>query len=249
MTVALTAEQVAKRYGELEVLRDITFSVPAGRLCCILGPTGCGKSTLLRLLLGLEAPTGGRLAGPGDGSAPGVVFQRDALLPWRTVAENVALPLEVERMSAAQRRERVARTLDQLELTGVADRYPGELSGGARQFVALARALATEPRLLIMDEPFGHLDPITRLTMETQLLEWLGRLRTTVLFVTHNVEEAVFLGDTVVVLSDKPTVVVETVEVSLDRPRDPDDPAFLEVRRHLSELVQQTSAGKEPTWA
>lgn len=248
MSVVLSAEQVGKDYGALPVLRDVTFGVEAGQFCCVLGPTGCGKSTLLRLLLGLEAPTRGQLVGPAAAAPPGVVFQRDGLLPWRTVAENVALPLELGGHDRAERRERVAAMLERLELGALSERYPSELSGGSRQFVALARALVTEPQLLIMDEPFGHLDPRTRVAMETQLLEWLGQLGTTVLFVTHNVEEAVFLGDLVVVLSDKPTVVQETVEISLDRPRDPDDPEFLEVRRHLDELVHQSTAEKESPW-
>lgn len=234
----LAAEGLAKRYGDLEVLRDITVRVAPGETCCLVGPTGCGKSTLLRLLLSLEAPDGGRLRLGVDGTDVGVVFQDDALLPWRTVAENVALPLDLRRVSGPERSRRVEDALGHLGLEGCADMLPGELSGGLRQSVSLARAMIAEPALLVMDEPFGHLDPESRLEVESLLLAWIAERGTSVLFVTHNIEEAVFLGDRVVVLSPKPTTVKEVVEVPLQRPRSLDDPRLVELRRELTELIR-----------
>jgi NitT/TauT family transport system ATP-binding protein len=238
MTALLRAEAMSKSYGPLEVLRDITLSVAPGEICCVVGPTGCGKSTLLRLFLEVERPDSGRLESAVSGPDLGVVFQEDALLPWRTVLDNVALPLELHGLPADERRERAFASLDRLSLAEHADRLPGELSGGTRQYVALARAMVGEPRLLIMDEPFGSLDPESRLDVETRMLGWLAERGVAVLFVTHNIEEAAFLGDRIVVLSPKPTVVKEVVDVALARPRSLQDPALVDIRRHVTDAIR-----------
>jgi ABC-type nitrate/sulfonate/bicarbonate transport system ATPase subunit len=238
MTALLSARALAKSYGELDVLGEISLEVGPGEVCCLVGPTGCGKSTLLRLLLALESPDAGTLTVGASGAEVGVVFQDDALLPWRTVADNVALPLELAGVGAGERRERALASLRHVGLDRRADQLPGELSGGMRQYVSLARAMVGEPRLLVLDEPFGHFDPESRVAVETLLLEWLGERGTAALFVTHNIEEAVFLGDRVAVLSAKPSAIKQTVEVGLERPRSLDDPRLVELRREITELIK-----------
>lgn len=238
MSALLSARELAKSYGDLDVLGEISLEVSPGEICCIVGPTGCGKSTLLRLLLALERPDDGSLTIGASGSEVGVVFQEDALLPWRSIADNVALPLELHGVSASERRERALAALTHVELDRRADQLPGELSGGMRQYVSLARAMVGEPRLLVLDEPFGHFDPESRVAVETLLLDWLAERGTAALFVTHNIEEAVFLGDRVAVLSAKPSTVKETVEVGMERPRSLDDPRLIELRREITELIK-----------
>ena len=234
----LSAQELTKSYGELDVLGRVTLEVAPGEICCLVGPTGCGKSTLLRLLLALEQPDAGTLTVGASGAEVGVVFQEDALMPWRSIADNVALPLELAGVAAAERRERALASLGHVGLDGRADQLPGELSGGMRQYVSLARAMVGEPRLLVLDEPFGHFDPESRVAVESLLLEWLAERGTAALFVTHNIEEAVFLGDRVAVLSAKPSTVKQTVEVDLPRPRSLDDPRLLELRREITELIK-----------
>lgn len=238
MSTLLSARELTKSYGDLDVLGEITLDVGPGEICCIAGPTGCGKSTLLRLLLALEQPDGGTLTVGATGAEVGVVFQEDALMPWRTIADNVGLPLELRGVSAQERRRRALDSLRHVGLDRRADQLPGELSGGMRQYVSLARAMVGEPRLLVLDEPFGHFDPESRVAVETLLLDWLAERGTAALFVTHNIEEAVFLGDRVAVLSAKPSVVKETVEVGLERPRSLDDPRLIELRREITELIK-----------
>ena len=238
MSALLSAQALAKSYGDLDVLGGITLEVDAGEVCCIVGPTGCGKSTLLRLLLALEQPDRGTLTSGAGGAEVGVVFQEDALLPWRSIADNVALPLELLGVGSGERRERALASLRHVGLDQRADQLPSELSGGMRQYVALARAMVAEPRLLVLDEPFGHFDPESRVAVETLLLEWLGERGTAALFVTHNIEEAAFLGDRVTVLTAKPSIVKETVEVELERPRSLDDPRLVELRREITELIK-----------
>lgn len=234
----LRADAVTKAYGDLAVLAGVTVDVAPGEVGCVVGPTGCGKSTLLRLLLSLERPDSGTVIVPAGVGAIGVVFQDEALLPWRTVADNVALPLELHGTPRYESRRRALDALAHVALADDADRLPGELSGGDCQQVALARAMVDDPQLLVMDEPFGHLDPESRLAVETTLLAWLAERGTSVLFVTHNIEEAVFLGDVVHVLSPKPTRVKETVHVDLARPRRLTDARLIELRRHITDLIR-----------
>jgi NitT/TauT family transport system ATP-binding protein len=222
-------EHVEKVYrskrGDVAALKDIDTYIGQAEFLSVLGPSGCGKSTLLRCLAGLEQPSGGRilLAGkPIDGppDALGVVFQRDILLDWRTVIANVLLPVEARRLSVAQWRPRALELLDLLGLRGFENRYPYELSGGMRQRVAICRALLLNPNLLLMDEPFGALDAMTRdeLNLELQRV-WIEDAKT-VFFVTHSIAEAVFLGDRVIVMSPSPGRILRTIEIDLPRPRD-----------------------------
>ena len=224
----VVAERVSKTYADrlgqpVEALRDVSLAVDAEEFVALLGPSGCGKSTFLNIVAGLLRPSAGDvfLEGalrPGQ-SATAMVFQEFALLPWRTVQANVEFGLEELGVRA---RERVARARDSIALTGLAGfeaKYPHQLSGGMRQRVGIARALAVDPTVLLMDEPFSALDAQTRQLMQEELLLIWERTRKTILYVTHNIQEAVYLADRVVVLSRRPGRVLATVPVELDRPR------------------------------
>ena len=224
------------RSGEaVQALGDVTLAVAAGEFVCIVGASGCGKSTLLRLVAGLVPPTTGAVAIDGKPvTGPrrdvGMVFQDPVLLPWRTILKNVLVPAEVIGLEREQAARRAAGLLDLVGLRGFTDKYPGELSGGMRQRAAIARALMHEPAILLMDEPFGALDAMTREAMNQELLRiWQGS-RKTVILVTHSIDEAVFLADRVVVMSPRPGSVRETLTVEVARPRTSRirlDPAFL----------------------
>lgn len=206
------------------VLCDISLSVPANEFAVVLGPSGCGKTTFLRLLDGTLQPTHGDITYDGEsiiGPRPDVarVFQEFALLPWRSVLENVELGLKVqEGMDRTRRRQLAKEWIDRVGLAGEESSYPAELSGGMKQRVGLARALAVDPKVLLMDEPFGSLDAQTKEEMQRELLELWDRSKT-VVFVTHDIDEAIFLADRIFVLSDKPATVTSVVEVKFDRPR------------------------------
>lgn len=206
------------------VLDDVSLAVEEGEFVCLIGPSGCGKSTLLRIVDGLLLPTQGTIRIQGQVTrAPrrdiGVVFQSFNLFPWRTVLDNVQLGLEHQGVPRRARQERAHRWLDLVGLTGFEHFYPAQLSGGMQQRVGLARALAVEPQILLMDEPFGSLDAQTRLLMQEELLRLWTVDRKTVVFVTHDVEEALFLADRVMVLSHRPGRLIESVRVPFSRPR------------------------------
>ncbi len=225
----VVVEGVSKTYVDprgrpVEALRDVSLSVEAEEFVALLGPSGCGKSTLLNIVAGLLRPSAGGVflegeLGPGR-PATAMVFQEFALFPWRTVQANVEFGLEE---LGVPPRERAARAREHLSLAGLAGfeaRYPHQLSGGMRQRVGIARALAVDPALLLMDEPFSALDAQTRQLMQEELLAIRERTRKTILYVTHNIQEAVFLADRVVVLSRRPGRLLATVPVPLGRPRD-----------------------------
>jgi NitT/TauT family transport system ATP-binding protein len=205
-------------------IEDASLSIAPGEFVSVLGPSGCGKSTLLRCIAGLESPSGGSItvngapvSGPPEGL--GMVFQRDALLDWRNVADNLMLPIDFRHGDRAAVRERAAALLALTGLQGFENAYPAQLSGGMRQRVAICRALVDDPVLLLMDEPFGALDALTRDQMNIELQRmWLAEHKT-VLFVTHSISEAIFLGDRVVVFTPRPGRIADMIEVELARPR------------------------------
>ncbi|MEV6485755.1 ABC transporter ATP-binding protein [Streptomyces sp. NPDC051576] len=241
----------------VEAVRDLTFTVDTGELVCLVGPSGCGKTTLLKCMGGLLTPTGGevRLSGQKvSGPPPGMafVFQEygRSLFPWMRVAENIELPLKQKALTKARRRELVADALESVGLTDAAGAYPWQLSGGMQQRVAIARALAYEPEVLLMDEPFAAVDAQTRADLE-DLVRGLWRERgITILFVTHDIDEAVYLGERVVVLSASPTVVQEQLKVDLPVERDQLHtrvaPRFAELRTHVYEQIQAAKRGTLP---
>jgi NitT/TauT family transport system ATP-binding protein len=231
------------------VLEDISFDICEGEFLSIVGPSGCGKTTLLRMLAGLIKPTLGEVTfngkpieGPSRERA--IVFQdyTNALLPWRTVAGNVALALEKTVASKAKREAAVDALVQKMGLSQAANQFPPQLSGGMQQRVQIARCLAQQPRILLMDEPFGALDAITRQTLQDELLALAAEQRMTTVFITHDLEEAIYLGDRVIVLAANPGRIAETIEVGLPRPRNQlttrEDPRFLSHRHHLFGLLQ-----------
>ena len=218
------SKQYATSQGLLSAIEDVSFEVAAGEFLCIVGPSGCGKTTLLRLLAGLLLPDQGRVClhgQPLEGPcrAIGFVFQKANLMPWRTVFDNILLPLQVQRTPPAAAGQRAAHALELVGLTEFAHSYPRELSGGMEQRVAIARALAHEPEILLLDEPFGALDALTRERLNQELLRLWDANRKTVVMVTHDIREAVFLSDRVLVLSQRPGRVTAIVPITLPRPR------------------------------
>jgi NitT/TauT family transport system ATP-binding protein len=216
--------EFVSRGQRLLALQNIDLDIAPGELFVIVGPSGCGKTTLLRVLQGLTSPTRGRIlvAGKvvtGPGTDRGFVFQQDALYPWRSVLRNVGFGLELQGIAKAQARARAAAMIDLVGLNGFESHYPHELSGGMRQRVNLARALAIEPAILLMDEPFAALDALTRETMQHELLRIAAAAGTTVVFITHQIDEAVFLGDRVAVFATRPGRLQEIIPVDLPRPR------------------------------
>lgn len=223
-------------------VRDVSFAVRPGEKVMLIGPSGCGKSTLLKAVAGfLELATGRISLAGSDSLRPGpdraVVFQEfDQLFPWRTVLENVAYPLRRNGRSKEEARESALRHLAMTGLSEAVDRFPHQLSGGMKQRVAIARALALEPLMLLMDEPFGSLDALTRTRLQQELVQIVARTSVTVLFVTHSIEEAIVLGNRIVVLSDPPSTVKEIVDVPEEAKR-ADSDEYLQMRAHLRGLL------------
>jgi len=243
------------RSGDLlEALADVTIEIPIKPFLCVVGPSGCGKSTLLRLIAGLEIASSGEVRIDGTQvRAPrrdiGLVFQTPVLLPWRTVLYNVLVPAEVLKLDRIWARQRAGELLELVGLQGFADRYPNELSGGMRQRVAIARSLMHDPRILLMDEPFGALDALTRDAMNLELLRIWQASGKTVVFVTHSIEEALLLADRVAVMTPRPGSIRELIDVSLKRPRSAKsrtDPTFValadRLRGHFSQVQDEADA-------
>ena len=245
---ALAKAFTEKKTGrELEVLDGIDLEIGQGRLTCVVGPSGCGKTTLLRVIGGLEEPTAGEVlldgnAVTGPGPDRGVVFQEYALFPWRTVLKNVTFGLTLKGLGADEARSRADDYLDTVGLKGYENLYPRELSGGMKQRVAIARTLAVEPRILLMDEPFASLDAQTRNGMQEFLAELWLRTPVTIVFVTHSVDEAVFLGQEIVGLSRRPARVVERFTNDLPYPRNRTDAAFTDLRARILEYLTEEMA-------
>lgn len=255
----VTFEQVSVVYNvaqnkvAVEALKDVDLAVDEGTFTSLIGPSGCGKSTLLRVLADLVEPTKGQVAIQGQppnvarrARQIGFVFQDPALLDWRSVLENVALPLELQGTKRAEREAEARRLLSLVGLEGFEAVWPSQLSGGMRQRAAIARALSTSPRVMLMDEPFGALDQITRDRMNLELVRIFEATGITVLFVTHSIREAVLLSDRVVVISPRPGRIVRTIDVDLPRPRNlavRDSAAFSELVRLGTRELEQGYGG------
>ena len=252
-TAAFAFEGVNLELGGRPILQDINFAVKRGEFACVIGASGCGKTTLLRLLAGLLTPTSGtvRLGGKPV-TAPSrevaVVFQdySRALLPWRTATGNVSLALEAMDVPAAERPQRIAPLLAKVGLSDHAEKYPSQLSGGMQQRLQIARSLAQNPSVLLMDEPFGALDAMTRQSLQDEVLRIAAEQRATVLFVTHDLEEALYLGDRVIALYSNPGRIARMVDIPLPRPRDQlatrEHPEFLRLRRELFSVMEEIHA-------
>ena len=237
---------IAKTYPgktePVEALRGIDFACDAGDFVCLLGRSGCGKSTLLQLMAGLEEPTAGRIAVAGralHGPSPdaAIVFQDHGLFPWMTVRKNVEFNMKARGVASSERAATAHKFIEMTGLTGFEGRYPHELSGGMRQRVGIARALTTGPKALLMDEPFGALDAQTRGRLQDELLSIWAKQRTTVLFVTHSIDEALLLADRVLVFTPRPGRIAADIKVDLPRPRAPQSDGFQVLARELRGLI------------
>lgn len=252
----LTLTGVSKRYGDTAdgtlAVKDLSFTVGEGEIVTIVGPSGCGKTTVLKLMAGLLAPTAGtievdghRVSGPPEQIA--LVFQdyANSLYPWMTVADNIAFPLRRMKLPRAERRDRVTRALESVGLPGYSDRYPWQLSGGMQQRVAIARGLAYQPQILLMDEPFGALDAQTRADLEDLVMKVREDFDVTIVFVTHDIDESIYLADRVLVMGPRPTFIDEDVEVGLPTPRDQlltkELPRFGELRSRIYRNIKASS--------
>ena len=235
------------RNGEVVALNGVTMDIYENEFVCVVGPSGCGKSTLLNNIGGLDTPTSGKILVDGqevDGPSPerGIVFQQYALFPWLTVEQNVEFGLKLKGMSKEERKETAHKYLKMVELEQFAKSYPKELSGGMKQRVAIARAYAVNPKVLLMDEPFGALDAQTRTQLQTELIETWEKEQKTCFFITHDVEEAIILAQRVVIMCARPGRVKEIVEIDIPHPRDQEtkmSPRFLELKNYIWSQVYQ----------
>jgi NitT/TauT family transport system ATP-binding protein len=233
------------RKGELRALDDVTIEIPDSHFACIVGASGCGKSTLLNIMAGLVRPTAGTIEVGGEpiegpGADRGMVFQSYTLFPWLRVRENVEFGPALKGVPKAERRRISTQLIEEMGLTEFAGAFPKELSGGMKQRVAIARALANEPKVLLMDEPFGALDALTRASAQRFLTGVWEQHRRTIAFVTHDIDEAIYLGDTVFVMSRRPGRIQEIVEVDIPRPRSLEDigtARFAELKHHILSLI------------
>jgi NitT/TauT family transport system ATP-binding protein len=234
-------------------LKDINFKTHKREFVCVIGPSGCGKSTLIRILAGLETPSSGQMLldgkevhGPGPDR--GMVFQGYTLFPWLTVKKNVMFGLQMSGHTKETSEEEALQWIDLVGLSKFANSYPHQLSGGVKQRVAIARALANQPRILLMDEPFGALDAQTRAKMQAYLMEIWKNIDITVLFITHDLDEAIYLADRILVLKAHPGEVQELIEVPVPQPRSPEQllsPEFLATKKRLEELIHPPQEGDE----
>ncbi len=227
---------------DLEVVKDINLTVEDGEFLCLLGPSGCGKTTILRMMAGLDFPSKGEITENGEpvtGPSPGrgFVFQQYSLFPWRTVLDNIAFGPEVRGVETEERYENARNYIEMVGLSRFEKSFPHELSGGMKQRVAIVRALANDPLALLMDEPFAALDVLTRHKLQEELVKIWQEEHKTIIFVTHNVDEAVFLADRVVVLSKSPGEIINTFPVELERVRDRNSPEFIGIKKEITDLL------------
>jgi len=233
---------VSQRFGDLVVLDHLRFSIGANEFLCLLGRSGCGKTTVANLMAGLLPCSEGSVTIDGVPADPrrhelAFVFQEPSLWPWRTVRNNIRIGLEIKRVPPHEIDRRVTEMVELVGLEGFEDYYPYQISGGMKQRVAIARAFAVDADLILMDEPFAALDAQTRTSMQAEVLRIWEKRKTTVVFVTHNLEEAVYLAERIIVLTEKPTRIKASLAVDLPRPRDFSDPRFVTLRKRLGELI------------
>lgn len=253
-TTAIQIDRVSKSYDQVQTVQDISLTVTPGQFVSIVGPSGCGKSTLLRMIAGLDSPTAGRITLFGETPAVArrkqrtvsYVFQEPTLLPWRSVLDNVALPLELMDIEKQERQEQARRAVRAMKLEHTTALHPDQLSGGMKMRVSIARAMCTEPKVLLMDEPFAAIDEITRKQFNEDLHALWYDQQFTVLFVTHNIYEALFLSTHIVVLSSKPAHIADIVTIDSDTPRDDafrESREFAKLASHIWHLLEAGSPG------
>ncbi|WP_411336636.1 ABC transporter ATP-binding protein [Ruminococcus gauvreauii] len=236
-------KNLTKKFGDLLVLDDISFNVEKGEFLCIVGPTGCGKTTFLNSLTKLYDLTAGEILVNGESVDPkkhniSYIFQEYSAMPWLSVEDNIRFGLDIKGVPKQEAQENVEEMLDIVGLTKFRKQYPHQLSASMLQRVSIARAFATKPELLLMDEPYGQLDIELRFKLEDELIKLWERLGTTVLFITHNIEEAVYLGQNIMVLTNKPTKVKTVIPDRMPHPRDVTAPEFVELRNHVTDMIK-----------
>lgn len=242
--IKVTASHLTKKFGDLLVLNDVSFHVFEGEFLCIVGPTGCGKTTFLNTLTKLYTPTAGEILIDGEQvdlqkHNMSYIFQEYSAMPWLTVEQNVRLGLEIKRVRDKQEiRRRVDEALDMVGLGNFKEYYPRQLSASMLQRVVIARAFVTDPQLLLMDEPYGQLDISLRFKLEDEVVRICKERKTTVIFITHNIEEAVYLGDRILVLTNKPTEIKSVIQNDLPRPRRITSPEFVALRNEVTDLIK-----------
>ncbi|HUU42081.1 MAG TPA: ABC transporter ATP-binding protein [Desulfatiglandales bacterium] len=234
---------LCKNYGTLEVLKDCNFKIKNGEFVCVVGPTGCGKTTFLNILTRLTEETSGQILLDGEPADPrkhnlAFVFQEPSMIPWLTVERNIRFGLEIKKESKEHIRERVDTIISMMGMNKLRKHYSHELSASAEQKVVIGRAFAMNPDLLLMDEPYGQMDIKTRYYLEDEVIRLWKDLGSTIVFVTHNVEEAVYLAERVLVLSQKPASVKENIVIDLPRPRDITSKKFIEYRTHIVDMIK-----------
>lgn len=239
----IEVRNLTKRFGDLLVLDEISFNVGEGEFLSIVGPTGCGKTTFLNTLSKLIPPTAGDIFIDGEIADPkkhhlSFVFQEPTCMPWRTVRENVAYGMEVKHVPKAEMEKKLDQIMGMVGLADCADLYPNQISASMLQRIAVARAFAVNPDLLLMDEPYGQLDVKLRYYLEDELVSLWDHLKSTVIFVTHNIEEAVYVSERILILSNKPAKIKAEVKVDLPRPRSLIDPRLVEIRKEVTELIR-----------
>lgn len=236
-------KNLCKSFGDLEVLKNCSFNIKQGEFVCVVGPTGCGKTTFLNLLTCLIEPTSGEILLDGQRADPrrhniAFVFQEASAFPWLTVEKNLRYGLEIKKVPKAEIDERVNTIMKLLGLLPYKDAFPGQLSVSTEQKVVIGRAFAMNPDLLLMDEPYGQMDVKMRFYLEDEVIRLWQELKSTVIFITHNTEEAVYLAERVLVLSQKPASVKESIDVTLPHPRDVYAPEFIDIRNHVTDEIK-----------
>ncbi len=239
----IRVENLTKRFGDLLVLDDVSFTIREGEFVCVVGPTGCGKTTFLNLLTRLHMPSSGDLYIDGEPADPkrhniSFAFQEPSAIPWLTVRQNLEFGMKIKKTPKSVRDERIAALLKLMGLEESVNAYPHQLSVSAEQRIIIGRAFSTMPDLLLMDEPYGQMDIKMRFYLEDEVLKAWKEFGSTVLFITHNIEEAVYLAERVLVLSNKPAKIKENIAIDLPRPRDIASPEFIAIRKHITDSIK-----------
>lgn len=234
---------LCKSFGDLDVLKDCNFTVREGEFLCVVGPTGCGKTTFLNLLSNLTEPTSGQVLIDGEKASPkkhnlSFIFQEPSAFPWLTVQKNIEYGLKAKHKDKQYIKERADQVIDLMGLSKYRDSYPGELSTSAEQKIVIGRAFAMEPDLLLMDEPYGQMDIKMRFYLEDEVIRIWKEMKRTVIFITHNIEEAVYLAERVLILTNKPAKIKEEILVDLPHPRDVNHPEFIRIRNHITDQIK-----------
>lgn len=241
--VKIRVEHLTKKFDDLLVLDDISFNVKKGEFLCVVGPTGCGKTTFLNLLTRIYTPTSGELYIDGVPADPkkhniSFAFQEPSAMPWLTVRKNLEFGLKIKKVPKKEMNSRIERILKLLGMEHLQDAYPKQLSVSEEQRVIIGRAFSTYPDLLLMDEPYGQMDVKMRFYLEDEILKLWKEFGSTVVFITHNIEEAVYLAERVLVLTNKPATIKESIPIELQRPRDVTSPEFVELRKYITEQIK-----------